>query len=809
MAYKITDPTGFIDSDGKNAFESVSVVAETGAKLGTYSRPTSVLWRRNNAFSTAELEIIDARIVDANRLGSGIDVGEPVKIKADTDFIFAGYVMKQSMSAAGGTGTTKQETVKLQCIDYRYDLLREVIIGQIGVQANGDTGEEATEDGPYGGGVAWFSGLRCVFNDRTFAKNIETAIAKDAVGDTKLGNGRTVPSGAFSSLGGDKPTKIFDGNYHVLNLEGGDPAEIVGDGRVNAWSAWDMIKYVLAYCYDPPFSKEEVMGADKAEPVFVESTRIVLSASPNGMTEIFPVNVDVQGLDGVAAITKICAAAGYSWWLEPDSEGGASKIVVWRTGSPGSASKSFYMGSGGSGVPRGLYRNLTAPLDYPLITTKWNVDEINVDIDYTRVVGTLIGTTQNIRVQNVFFLVKGWANSVFFRFVTSTAIEAKKTLSGSADKEAKTFTFKEGKDTAGQTIRYFIHKLGSNVTISLDRDGSSEGLLDGDTIASIFRRWITDDTGIVKTPDDKERAPYKFHVAGLTEENGGLYMVKPRPFLSTLLSAPDSGDKRPPKIGFPKFDPEQASVIFTSLPDETEIRNKRGEIARDRAKLDAAGKKFYPFGSKKGQIRILRETSGCFIEGGFLDLQNVTIDAKTNKITMFNPAALAAVEHDQAKLVVSSCITTIGDIKPSRRWIDGRKFVVDRIYAEQFNDTPSPDRVDEGDDPVDVSAGDVDAIDATDESAKFKDELDESCGYYSAPKASMRVKIPALTTAYKPSEKIVSVEGASGSVRLALEGASNTVVGVQFNLLQRYTTVSVESERLNQRGLNVLAERGQ
>jgi len=805
MAFKITDPTGFVDSGGRIALPAVSSVAESGAALGSFARPTSVLWRRNNAFSTADLEVIDARIIDSNRLGSGIDVGEPVKVKASGDYIFAGYVMKQSMSASGGVDASKNEKVTLQCIDYKYDLFREVIIGQIGVQANGTTGEEATEGGPYGGGVAWFSGLRCVFNDRTFAKNLETVEDKEVLGASKLGNGRSVPSGAFSDLGGGKPLKIFDGNHHVINKEGGSPVDIVGGGRINAWSAWDMLTYILAYCYAPPFSKADIF--DPVMPVFVSKTRVILSESKNGLDEIYPVNVDVQGLTGSDAITKVCAAAGYSWWLEPDKAGGASKIVVWRTGSPGNPSKSFYMGSGGSGMPRGLYRNLTAPLDYPLVTTKWNVDDISIDIDYIGVVGTVIGTTQNIRVQNVFFLVKGWANSVFFKFVSSVAIEASKALPGSASKEARTFTFKSGKDTAGKTIRYFVHKLGSNVTISLDRDGASDDtFFDGDSISSVFRRWITDDTGIVKGPDDSDRAPYKFHVAGLTETNGGLYMVKPRPFLSALLSTPLSGDRRPPKIGFPKFDAEQSDVILVDTSDDPGfIKNKRSEIARDRAKLDAAGKKFYPFGSKKGQIRILRDTSGCFIEGGFLDLQNITIDPKTNKITMFNPAALAAIEHDQAVVTVSSFTTSIGDIMPSRRWIDGRKFVVDKIYATQLNDTPSPDRVDAGDTARDASDG-TDPFRGVDESAKLKAEIDSASSYYRSPKASMRVKIPTITTAYKLGDKIISVEGAGGAIRLSLEGTSNTVVGVQFNLLQMDTTVSVENERLNQRGLKVLVD---
>jgi hypothetical protein len=808
MAYKLTDATGFVASGGLMALPKVSITGEAGGKLGTYARASSVLWRRNSAFSTADVEVVDARISDAIRLGSatGIDVGSSIKIKVDDVLIFQGYIMRQNLTASQGTGKTKNERITLKCVDYKFDLYREVIFGQIGVQSDGSTGKEASDGGLYGGGCGWFSGLRTVFNDRTFAKNQESAVSKSTLGTEVYGNGRTTPAGAFASAGTAKPRLVFDGDYYALSKEEGDLADIKSKRNL-PWSAWDMLTYVIAFCYEPPWGKVGVLPGEAVLPEVVASTRIILG-DKNDMEKVFPVNVDITGLRGTDAITKICSAAGFNWWLEPPDTSGASKIVVWRTGDPGPKSLEFFMGGGGSGVarpPGGLYRLLDAPLTYPLVDVeKWNVDDISVDLDYTTMVGTIIGTTQRIRVQNIFPLVKGWANTKWFTFVTKAALDGttKKLEDSGQNREPHVFPFKSAKDGEGKTIRFFVKGVTGGVQIHLDRDGSSEDAFEDDSIAAVFRRWITDETGRIKTSNDEERDPYKFFVSGLVEEGGSGYMVKPRPFLSQNILSSLDGERRPPQIGFPKYTPAQAGESTSVDILGGDKKNPRDGETRDRKKIFHGEKEYYPFGVKRGQFRILRDTSGMYIEGGYLDLMNITFDPEKNKITILPPICLGSVEHDQAKLALAIYFAGVGKLAPARRWMDGKRFVVDRIYATEFNKSPSPLQISEGAEGANVAKGTAAIVKEIDESGKLKTELDKEDGFYKAPKVTMRARIPTITKAYLLGDKITGISG-----RLTLTSAelpANSIVGVQFNLTSMNTTISVESEVLNAQGLKVL-----
>lgn len=790
MSFKITDEAGFVSEDGFIDLPKVTITVKD-TSLGLYVKAGSILWKRNSEFSTAEVEVDDKRIDSTNMLGDGLTVGAEIVISAGGEVLFSGYIMSQSMRASQGTDQIKDESIVYKCVDYKYDLYREVIIGQVGKQASPDTGEEMKTGGLYGSGEGWFTGLDCVFNDRTFAKNAESTWSHGpAIG--RHGNGRKEkepsPSAAFSV--------IFDGDYFAFNTVA---VEEVPDATRNiSWSAWDMINYVMSYCYKPPYTLASVIGTGDiddffAEPelIIVETKRIILDIA-NGMDAAFPEGVDVQGLRATDALTKICGSCGYHWTLEPTA--GASVLKVWRTGTSLSSKKLFLAGGEGTGYPTGLYNTGIAKNAFPLVNkVKWNIDDLDINIDYTTVIGCLIGTTQNIRIQDIFGLKKGWTNDIFFDLVKKALISATKTSTGALDLEEPVYHEADSADTK-KTIRYTIQLLTNNmVQLNIQNSDEQEGLKSGkqDSIFSIFRRWITDETGMLLDPAGAKRRPHNFTVNGLIVTHGSTYMVKPRPFLNNNLATARSGDATNPRTFFPKVTHGQKAEIIPADKIDGKV-DVRDELNRSISPKVKGGKEFHPYGAKKVSVKVLDNSSGIFIEGP-LQLANMTIDPTGKTIHTLSPIVLGAVEHDQAGLIIDRSLAVIGKagkMIAGRRWIDGKQYKIDRVQALETTGYSSPSQIEAGATAKIATAESHLAAYSIDETSKLAADLTAMKDYYNAPIISMRVRIPTITTAYKIGTSITGIES---RIDFTSPGVC-CIVGVNFDLRQMNTTISVESE---------------
>jgi len=802
MSFSITDTVGFVDKDGKIDLPIITVIAKDSL-LGFYVKAGNVNWKRNSEFSTAEIEIVENRIDKDTYLGSEfLAVGTEIAISASLSdgtksILFSGYIMAQSLRASGGSDDSKDETIILKCVDYKYDLYREIIIGQVGIQAD-DDGTEAVSGGIYGAGSGWFTGLPCVFNDRTFSKLAESSWSHFGI-ISPHGNGRKSPAVGAGDSFGILPEIIFDGDYFALNIKsfgGAPPAD-----RNIAWSAWDMIKYVMFYCYSPPYSFEDAVadagpfgGGAPVEDIFVETKRIILGP-PTGMDDLYPETIDIQGLRATDAITKICQSVGYNWWLEPTES--ASILNVWRTGLATKAIKIF-MGSGGSGMPVGLYNIAsTGPLAYPLVNKeKWNIDDIDINVDYTQVIGALIGTTQNIRVQNAFYLRKGWTSEVWFEIIKKVSVADATTGNDQIKLEGMSGTFIDGEST-GKSTRYEWQRLQNNmIKIRINNLAEDEAIkLKGqDSFFSTMRRWITDETGLITTTKDEKRDPFNF-IPTLFKVNGSTYMIKPRPFLSRNIATAKSGDPSPPKTYFPKFSPGQTKEAQLAVDFVSENIDLRETIDKDKSTIKKDGKDFYPFGSKKGSVRILEDRSGIFLESGDLNMVNVTIDPKTNKISFLAPMVIGAVEHDQAGLVIKRGLFSIGKIgtmMSGRRWVDGKKYRIDIVNAIDTTTSVSPEQAKAG---ATAIASPSLASYSIAEKIKMGLDIDSDIPYFTVPIISMRARIPTISIAYKPGN---SIFGIVDRLDFTPEPFSACIiVAIQFDLKSMNTIISVESEVMN------------
>jgi len=538
-------------------------------------------------------------------------------------------------------------------------------------------------------------------------------------------------------------------------------------------------------------------------PVLASIERITLGAD-RGLEHVYPANVDVQGLRVSEAITKICRAAGFSWWLNPGDDG--SVMEFFRTGSPGPDSRAFYLGAL-AGAKHGTYSDpdeLSEPLSFPIVdgtgdAEGWNIDDIDINYDFRDFVGTIIGVTSPIKIQNFFPLRKGWSKEIFLKFVDPLIKSSVAQAAESQDSEAREFTLlitptKGAK--AGQSFRYeLMQKTGSQES-SLGTTSASaqseKGKLTGfDSPWALFRRWITDETGRVLDMKGESRAPYRFNKRGLIPIRGSGYMVKPRPFLSQNIVASRDGDRQPPRSYFAKFFPGATS---RKKGDALHFKEARIDFFRSPTLDSKVGGDYYPYGVKKGNIRTLKGVSGIMIDGGNLNLMNITIDPAKNKIFVFNPLVWGAVTHDQAFVTDISFILKIGVAATGRRLLDGKRFRCDFVLAvDPYAVADNEQREDDATGPIwDDYEGDVIKDYSVNELDKLTEEMLLETDVYGSPKSTIRASIPTITDAY---ELGVKVTGISKRFEFGAGGGTNSVVGVSFDLKGMNTTVNVESER--------------
>lgn len=752
-----------------------------GATLGKYAQALRVEWARNNAFNKASIVLNDKRVGYAAGLNdeSKIKPGSRVVIKgvdniggsSETNVLFDGRIM----NIVHRWDDPADESVTVTAVGKRYDFFRHVIFGQIGYMASEETGEETETEGPYGG-LGFFNGLPCIFNPKEFHKNVEPSEKKKG-GKEQIGNSRKNTS-AYKVNAFIGPERVFDCDPYSLS-------EPDSEGRSLAWSAYQMVQYVIAFMSIDPLN----LGALPIDlPRIGDDIPFLLGAS-NGMESEYPLNVNVQNLPGNEAITRICAAAGFDWWVDP-TEG--NNIKFWRkgTGNLGKNSR-FYFGDVSDGLAHTVA--ITNP---PILTTSWNVNSGEITFNHLAVADTFISVTERCRVQNVFLLRKGWSDKIneFFVDVIGAGDDLEDEEKNTNQGKQTVFKYKDFETV--RIIRQNVPGHGMGIML-VKRAGFNNARAGG--IFEFGRKWVFDEPGRMADERNEDRPPYNFVVSGLRKVRDTTYCFgAPRPFLSRNIQQNFLGEAIPPRIHFGKYHPDQTSTKIEEDKKAKGSGNVGGIHKRTHTGTKPATNPFetgvegkdgaarYPFTNKRGSVKVLKNVGGISIDGGNLEYWGFTIDPDTKKIFAFPPAVLGTIQHDQGIPVVSRKV--LAQTFPfARRKVDGTRFKYRQVRAqdptvleESAKDDGSEEEA-EGPDPTDETL-----IEEIDESDLLEEFTEAHIDSLATLRASGRVSIPTITTEYKLGDRINKLKGRMDFFAY--------VPNITFDLVNQTTEVTLESE---------------
>jgi len=547
---------------------------------------------------------------------------------------------------------------------------------------------------------------------------------------------------------------------------------LFGGNTKDPWTAKDGVSYIKKFVSKHPMGIASAIAGKDID--FGDLT---------DLADIRMGDMNVNGNNCLAALTTITRKAGVSYWYNPETK----LLEFWRNRKGRKLKKLVF-----ASVPDGLSPGVAVTLKSILIDP-WNITAADVNFDFLNTYKSFVGATERCIIQSFFPLRKGWADA-FQKEILDLA--GKFPSLRRADGTTKLFPKVDKK------FLKFFNAEGKILSMLVPDDQHDE-------FARTFGRlWVTDEAGKLKDLSGNPRGPYPYALLGLSKIDGRSYMIKERPFMARLLDLDASGEPLKPMPGFAKFAP---GVRGRDAADQIAKKNvplqQRSGIF---VGLSETGK--FPFSVKGGKVRILKKIGGLSIDGGQLHWRVFSFTPGDSKgkpptMTAFPPVIIAAIQHDQAKLVKLP-----GAALPfPRRFFDGNRFKFRKKLVSgkvpggkkaldaretAYSKTVHPPGKGEGT----AKAFSIDDVieEPVDESPAMAEKMTALLADNAKPAVRGSFTIPVITTVYQPGDRITGVEGRLPNALLGFRG---TVVSVTFDFVAMTTQFSVESESFKSGGV--------